>query len=161
LFDTPIEEVYDGVLTGKVLGTGVSGTVRMITHRVTGINYAVKCLDLSLINTPESLKRLREEINIMCHLDHPSVMRIEEVYESDNEIYLVQEICSGGDLFDRLNAQPNYRFTEAQSAKLVKQVCHQFVFWLSGLCFMNVHDLTPLMFLFRCWRRLDIFIPKE
>lgn len=122
LFDTPIEEVYDGVLTGKVLGMGVSGTVRMITHRITGINYAVKCLDLSLVNTPESLKRLRDEINIMCHLDHPSVMRIEEVYESDNEIYLVQEICSGGDLFDRLNAQPQYHYTEEQCAKLVKQM---------------------------------------
>lgn len=116
------------MLTGQVLGTGVSGTVRMITHRATGINYAVKCLDLSFINTPESLLQLRNEIFIMCQLDHPNVMRIEEVYESNHEIYIVQEICRGGDLFDRLNSQPNCHYTEAQSAELVKQVRRHFVF---------------------------------
>jgi calcium-dependent protein kinase len=83
------------VLDGKVLGTGVSGTVRRIVHRATGIKYAVKCLDLTLINTPESLLQLRNEIFIMCQLDHPNVMRIEEVYESNNELYIVQEICTG------------------------------------------------------------------
>jgi calcium-dependent protein kinase len=116
----------------------VSGTVRMITHRVTGINYAVKCLDLSLINTPESLLQLRNEIFIMCQLDHPNVMRIEEVYESNHEIYMVQEICNGGDLFDRLDAQPDYHYTEAQCAKLVKQVCHEIIFYhKASICFLS------------------------
>jgi calcium-dependent protein kinase len=110
------------VLDGKVLGTGVSGTVRRIVHRATGIKYAVKCLDLTLINTPESLLQLRNEIFIMCQLDHPNVMRIEEVYESNNELYIVQEICTGGDLFDRLDQQPHYHYTEEQCASLVKQV---------------------------------------
>jgi calcium-dependent protein kinase len=44
------------------------------------------------------------------------------VYESANEIYIVQELCVGGDLFDRLDAQPDYHYTEAQCAKLVKQM---------------------------------------
>lgn len=122
-FDTPIEEIYDGVVDGTILGTGISGTVRQIVHRTTGIKYAVKCLDLSLINTPEALVQLRNEIYIMCHLDHPNVMRIEEVYESNNELYIVQEICTGGDLFERLDQQPHYHYTEKQCALLVKQVC--------------------------------------
>jgi calcium-dependent protein kinase len=110
------------VLDGKVLGAGVSGTVRRVVHRSTGIQYAVKCLDLTLINTPASLLQLRNEIFIMCQLDHPNVMRIEEVYESNNELYIVQEICVGGDLFDRLDQQPHYHYTEEQCASLVKQV---------------------------------------
>jgi calcium-dependent protein kinase len=109
-------------LDGKVLGAGVSGTVRRIVHRSTGIQYAVKCLDLTLINTPASLLQLRNEIFIMCQLDHPNVMRIEEVYESNNELYIVQELCVGGDLFDRLDQQPHYHYTEEQCASLVKQV---------------------------------------
>jgi calcium-dependent protein kinase len=109
-------------LDGKILGTGISGTVRRIVHRVTGINYAVKCLDLSLIDTEEGLVQLRNEIFIMCQLDHPNVMRIEEVYESNNDIYIVQELCEGGDLFDRLDQQPNCHYTEEQCALLVKQV---------------------------------------
>ena len=121
-FDTPIEEIYNGVLDGKVLGSGVSGIVRLVTHRTTGVKYAVKCLDLGLIDTTQGLRQLREEIFIMCQLDHPNIVRIEEVYESANEIYIVQELCTGGDLFDRLDEQPDYHYTEAQCAKLVKQM---------------------------------------
>ena len=109
-FGKPIEEVYDGVHDGPVLGSGISGMVRMITHRATGLKYAVKCLDLSLVDTEEGLKQLREEIYIMCQLDHPNIVRLEEVYENQNEIYLVQQLCLGGELFDRLDEQPDCKF---------------------------------------------------
>eukprot|EP00986_Skeletonema_menzelii_P016656 scaffold15357_cov154-Skeletonema_menzelii.AAC.9 len=118
----PIEEVYEGVHDGPVLGSGISGIVRLVKHRKTGVNYAVKCLDLALIDSEEGLKQLKEEIYIMCQLDHPNIVRLEEVYESHSEIYLVQEICKGGELFDRLDEQPDYHYTEAQCAKLVKQM---------------------------------------
>jgi calcium-dependent protein kinase len=75
-----------------------------------------------LIDTAEGLKQLRNEIFIMCQLDHPIIVRIEEVYESTNTIYIVQELCLGGDLFDRLDVQPDYHYTEAQCARLVKQM---------------------------------------
>jgi len=121
-FGKPIEEVYDGVHDGPVLGSGISGLVRLITHKNTGVKYAVKCLDLGLVETEEGLQQLREEIYIMCQLDHPNIVRLEEVYESFSEIYLVQELCLGGELFDRLDEQPDYHYTEAQCARLVKQM---------------------------------------
>eukprot|EP00550_Attheya_septentrionalis_P000016 CAMPEP_0198286134 /NCGR_PEP_ID=MMETSP1449-20131203/5274_1 /TAXON_ID=420275 /ORGANISM="Attheya septentrionalis, Strain CCMP2084" /LENGTH=1078 /DNA_ID=CAMNT_0043983777 /DNA_START=234 /DNA_END=3470 /DNA_ORIENTATION=- len=121
-FGKPIEEVYDGVHTGVVLGSGISGLVRLVTHKATGVQYAVKCLDLGLVETEEGLLQLREEIYIMCQLDHPNIVRLEEVYESHSEIYLVQELCYGGELFDRLDDQPDYHYTEAQCARLVKQM---------------------------------------
>jgi len=121
-FGKPIEEVYDGVHDGPVLGSGISGLVRLITHKNTGVKYAVKCLDLGLVETEEGLQQLREEIYIMCQLDHPNIVRLEEVYESLSEIYLVQELCLGGELFDRLDEQPDYHYTEAQCARLVKQM---------------------------------------
>jgi calcium-dependent protein kinase len=121
-FGKPIEEVYDGVHTGPVLGSGISGLVRLVTHKATGVKYAVKCLDLGLVDTDEGLARLREEIFIMCQLDHPNIVRLEEVYESHSEIYLVQELCLGGELFDRLDEQPDYHYTEAECARLVKQM---------------------------------------
>ena len=49
-------------------------------------------------------------------------MRLEEVYESHSEIYLVQELCLGGELFARLDEQPDYHYTEAECARLVKQM---------------------------------------
>eukprot|EP00543_Licmophora_paradoxa_P008028 CAMPEP_0202450408 /NCGR_PEP_ID=MMETSP1360-20130828/9012_1 /ASSEMBLY_ACC=CAM_ASM_000848 /TAXON_ID=515479 /ORGANISM="Licmophora paradoxa, Strain CCMP2313" /LENGTH=1047 /DNA_ID=CAMNT_0049068655 /DNA_START=468 /DNA_END=3611 /DNA_ORIENTATION=+ len=121
-FGKPIEEVYDGVHNGPVLGSGISGLVRLVTHKATGVKYAVKCLDLGLVETAEGLHQLREEIFIMCQLDHPNIVRLEEVYESHSEIYLVQELCLGGELFDRLDEQPDYHYTEAECARLVKQM---------------------------------------
>jgi calcium-dependent protein kinase len=117
-----IEEVYSGVHDGPVLGTGISGVVRLATHEATGVKYAVKCLDLGLIGTADGLKQIREEIHIMCQLDHPNIVRLEEVYEGNNEIFLVQELCSGGELFDRLDDQPDCHFTEKQCVGLVKQM---------------------------------------
>jgi len=45
-FGKPIEEIYGGVHEGPVLGSGVSGIVRLVSHRDTGVEYAVKILDL-------------------------------------------------------------------------------------------------------------------
>ena len=104
----PIEEVYEGVHDGPVLGSGISGIVRLVKHKATQVSYAVKCLDLALIDSEEGLRQLKEEIYIMCQLDHPNIVRLEEVYESHSEIYLVQEVCKGGELFDRLDEQPDY-----------------------------------------------------
>ncbi|KAL7577966.1 hypothetical protein ACA910_007588 [Epithemia clementina (nom. ined.)] len=127
-----IEDVYDGVTDGKTLGSGVSGTVRLVTHKKTKVQYAVKILEFDKMistnskkknnNTTGALRQLRDEIFIMCQLDHPNIVRIEEVYESPNEIYIVQELCLGGDLFDRLDKEPDWHQTEAQCAKLVKQM---------------------------------------
>lgn len=121
-FGRPIEEVYDGVHNGPILGSGVSGLVRKVTHKKTGVEYAVKSLDLGLVETKEGLEQLREEIFIMCQLDHPNIVRLEEVYESHSEIYLVQELCVGGELFDRLDEQPDYHYTETECARLIKQM---------------------------------------
>lgn len=62
------------------------------------------------------------QIIYMGKQDHPNIVRLEEVYESHSEIYLVQEVCKGGELFDRLDEQPDYHYTEAQCARLVKQM---------------------------------------
>jgi hypothetical protein len=67
-FGKPIEEVYDGVHSGPVLGSGISGLVRLVTHKATGLKYAVKVLDLALIDTTEGLTQLKEEIFIMCQV---------------------------------------------------------------------------------------------
>jgi len=105
-----------------VLGSGIAGIVRKVTHRITSVNYAVKTIELSNVDNESSLQQLREEIYIMCQLDHPNVVRLEEVYESHQQIYLVQELCLGGELFDRLDEQPDYHYTEQQCARLVNQM---------------------------------------
>ena len=58
----------------------------------------------------------------MCRLDHPNIVRLEEIYESNSLIYLVQELCLGGELFDSLDEQKNSHFTEEKTAELLKQI---------------------------------------
>jgi len=126
LFGLPIEAVYDGVRDGRVLGEGVAGKVRLITHKETGIKRAVKRLDLGLIKDNEDedtlLNTLLDEIKIMCQLDHPNVVCLEEVFEGESELFLTQELCEGGDLFDRLDQQPNYCYNEEGCALVMKQI---------------------------------------
>lgn len=117
-----IESVYDGVHDGLVLGYGIGGLVRMITHRETGATYALKTLSLSQIETRTGLQQLRDEVAILMEIDHPNIVKLEGVYEDANDIYLVQELLKGGDLFDRLDAQPEEHYNEAQCARLVKQM---------------------------------------
>jgi len=118
----PIEKIYHGVHDGPELGTGITGIVRKVTHKVTGHEFAVKRLDLGNIKTEQQLQQLREEIAIMCQLDHPNVVQLKEVYESPTAIYLVQELCLGGDLFDRLDKQDDVHYTEAGCARIMKQI---------------------------------------
>lgn len=115
-----IEDIYDGVHDGDVLGAGVTGDVRLITHKETGIRRALKRLDLCQLKNEHGI--LLDEVKIMCALDHPNIVCLEEVYEGDNVLYLTQELCTGGDLFDRLDQQPDYHYTETNCARLVRQI---------------------------------------
>ena len=92
------------------------------SHKVMGVKYAIKCLNLGLIKSDAILEQMCDEIYIMLQLYHPNIVHLEEVYESTNEIYIVQELCLGGDFFDRLDMLPDYHYTEAQCSQLIKQM---------------------------------------
>jgi len=121
-FGRPIEDIYDGVHDGPVLGTGVAGIVRRCIHKESEVEFAVKCLNIELVVHDQGVEQVRDEIYIMCQLDHPNIVRLEEVYESHNEIYLVMEICHGGELFAQLEEQPDYHYTEKKAARLIHQI---------------------------------------
>lgn len=116
----PIEVVYDGVHDGKLLGQGAGGDVRLVVHKTTGLPYACKCLKISRVKG--DMEVLRREIVIMSQLDHPHIARLQEVYEDFTHIYLVQELCEGGELFDMLDELPGEHFPEPEAARLVAQM---------------------------------------
>lgn len=116
-----IESVYDGVHDGKTLGIGIGGLVRLVTHRVAGTEFALKTLCLDQLNEG-GIKQVQEEVATLMELDHPNIVKLDGVYHIDNEIHLVQELCSGGDLFDRLDKQPEEHYSEAECIRLIKQI---------------------------------------
>ena len=73
--------------------------------------------------------RLKYEIDILKNLDHPNILRLYETFEDSNSIYLVTELCEGGELFDEIMARN--RFEEKDAAPIMKQLlsainyCHK------------------------------------
>ena len=51
-------------------------------------------------------ERLLQEVLILGRLHHPNIVKLYEIYESPTSLYLVMELLSGGELFDRLMMQP-------------------------------------------------------
>src|SRR4051794_28134053 len=64
--------------------------------------------------------RLEYEIDILKNLDHPNIVKLHEVFNDKHNIYLVTELCTGGELFDEIIARS--KFDEAAAASIIKQV---------------------------------------
>lgn len=101
-----------------VLGTGLSGAVRLARSK-DGSKYAVKSFNKRELSS--SLKyELKTEAEIYLSLDHPHIARLEQVYETDDEIHMVMELMEGGELFDRLTKKK--RYTEEAAAETARQM---------------------------------------
>ncbi len=129
-----VTDVYD--IEGAELGTGISGTVRVCTHKSTKIQYALKTLQLHQIrDDPDAYKQLKDEIDILKALDHPNIVRLEEVYETNDFMYLILELCTGGEMLDRLNSQRGYRYTEQVAADYIKTM-------VNAVRYIHEHNIT-------------------
>lgn len=72
-------------------------------------------------------------------LDHPNIIKLFEVYEDEKNLYLVMELCTGGELFERIIKSGH--FSERYAACLMRQV-----FSAAAYCHANnvMHrDLKP------------------
>jgi serine/threonine protein kinase len=63
---------------------------------------------------------LLNEIRLLRAIDHPGIMRLYEVHETTIAIYLVVELLSGGELFDRMKERRT--FTENDCAIMLKRI---------------------------------------
>eukprot|EP00871_Galdieria_phlegrea_P003675 jgi/Galph1/4308/GphlegSOOS_G2958.1 len=99
-----VEVVRDYELS-HVLGYGSQGVVRCATKMSTGDRFAVKLVKRGKCS---DLSRLDREIHVMTMLDHPNIVRLEEVIESENILYLVMELCDGGSLFSKRSSLSGY-----------------------------------------------------
>ncbi|GAA5929887.1 uncharacterized protein JCM15063_004655 [Sporobolomyces koalae] len=95
-----------GYTLGRVIGQGTFGKVRLGVHRLTGTRVAIKQVSKSLPSTssdPTSpLSLLTREIHHHRRLRHPHVLSLYELIATESSIYLVSELCPGGELFDYL-----------------------------------------------------------
>lgn len=112
----------------KTIGKGNFAKVKLAKHIPTMKEVAIKIIDKTALN-PSSLKKLFREVTIMKMLDHPNIVKLYEVIDSQKTLYLVMEYASGGEVFDYLVAHGRMREKEARAKfrQIVSavQYCHQ------------------------------------
>lgn len=104
---------------GKVLGRGNFAKVRHGIHKATNKAYAVKILNKNLMTKADKLA-LKTEVEILCRIQHPNIVGMKEVYDTKTKVYLIMDLMTGGELFDRIVQLEKY--TEADAAKLIQSI---------------------------------------
>ncbi|XP_068634584.1 calcium-dependent protein kinase 5-like isoform X2 [Aristolochia californica] len=108
-------------LLGEQLGWGQFGIIRLCSDRLTGEVFACKSIAKDRLVTPDDLCSVKLEIEIMTKLSgHPNVVALKAVYEEQDYVHLVMELCAGGELFHRLEKQG--RFPESHAQVLFKHL---------------------------------------
>eukprot|EP01113_Clastostelium_recurvatum_P019686 TRINITY_DN2323_c1_g2_i2.p1 TRINITY_DN2323_c1_g2~~TRINITY_DN2323_c1_g2_i2.p1 ORF type:complete len:544 (+),score=139.32 TRINITY_DN2323_c1_g2_i2:49-1632(+) len=86
-----------------VLGTGNFATVRLAVHRDTGERFAMKIVDKKkLMIGSQRPEALMDEVNVLSRLKHPNITSIKDIFQTESTMYLVLELVTGGELFDRI-----------------------------------------------------------
>ena len=105
------------------------------------MTYAIKSILRE--NIEKDIKLLEEELFILRQVDHPNIVKFHQSYIDYRYVHIVQEFCTGGELFDRIVKEQ--RFTEKHAADVMSQM-------LSAVKHLHEHnivhrDLKPENFL--------------
>ncbi|XP_076465108.1 calcium/calmodulin-dependent protein kinase type IV-like isoform X2 [Babylonia areolata] len=123
--DKAFEDFY---FLGKELGRGATSCVFKCEEKGTGVNWAVK-----IINKNVEKKVVSTEIGILLLLDNPHVIRLRQVFETPTQIFMVLELVTGGELFDRIVLRGTY--TEKDAAKALSDI-------LTGVQYLHRNDVV-------------------
>ncbi|XP_069094727.1 calcium/calmodulin-dependent protein kinase type 1G [Pleurodeles waltl] len=109
--------IRDTFIFMEVLGSGAFSEVYLVKQRATGQLYALKCIKKSHNMRDTSLEN---EIAVLKKIKHENIVSLEDIYESSSHYYLVMQLVSGGELFDRILERGVY--TEQDASDVIRQV---------------------------------------
>lgn len=124
------------------LGRGTFSIVRKGVSKKNGESAAVKIIDKSRIQDKKDM--LKAEVDILKNVEHPNIVLLKEMFETQSYIFLVMELISGGELFDKICERGSYN--ELDASKIVRDIL-QAVNYLHKKGIMH-RDLKPENLLF-------------
>ncbi|ODQ56536.1 calmodulin-binding protein kinase [Saitoella complicata NRRL Y-17804] len=131
--------------TGRTLGQGTYSVVKEVVHIETGQYYAAKVINKNLMRGREHM--VRNEITVLKKISQGNthLLTLVDYFETMNNLYLITDLCLGGELFDRICRKGSY--FESDAAYIVRTT-------LSAVGHLHdngvVHrDLKPENLLFR------------
>ncbi|KAL2090508.1 hypothetical protein ACEWY4_012771 [Coilia grayii] len=108
-----IKDIFD---FREVLGSGSFSQVFLVREKKSGDFYALKCVKKKLLHH----SNLENEITVLRRIKHSNVIGLHDFYETRTHYYLVMELVSGGELFDRIIDRGMY--TERDASDVIRQV---------------------------------------
>ncbi|XP_007250479.3 SNF-related serine/threonine-protein kinase [Astyanax mexicanus] len=139
-----IKRGYDGKIAGlydldKTLGRGHFAVVKLARHVFTGEKVAVKVIDKTKLDTVAT-GHLFQEVRCMKLVQHPNIVRLYEVIDTQTKLYLILELGDGGDMFDYI-----MKHEEGLNEELAKKYFAQIVHAISYCHRLHVvhRDLKP------------------
>ncbi|KAF2885613.1 hypothetical protein ILUMI_20555 [Ignelater luminosus] len=111
--------IEDKYVLKDLLGTGAFSVVRLGESKEhPGQLYAIKIIDKKALKGKED--SLENEIKVLRKLTHHNIVQLLETFEDKSKVYLVMELVTGGELFDRIVEKGSY--TEKDASGLIRQV---------------------------------------
>ncbi|XP_053693359.1 SNF-related serine/threonine-protein kinase [Sabethes cyaneus] len=136
--------VYDGKIAGlydleETLGSGHFAVVKLARHVFTGEKVAVKVIEKTKLDDI-SRAHLFQEVRCMKLVQHPNVVRLYEVIDTQTKLYLILELGDGGDLYDYI-----MRHDKGLSENVAREYFRQIVRAISYCHQLHVvhRDLKP------------------
>jgi len=100
-----------------VLGSGYFAVVKVGFDKTTGEKVAIKCVDKSKVEREETLQN---EIDILSKIDHDGVVRMYNIFDADETLFIVMELMEGGELYDEIIKRN--LFSEKEASAILKQI---------------------------------------
>eukprot|EP00756_Hemistasia_phaeocysticola_P013773 Hpha_TRINITY_DN15298_c0_g6::TRINITY_DN15298_c0_g6_i2::g.68292::m.68292 len=105
---------------GKTLGTGTFSKVKLGIDTEEDTQWAIKIIDKAQLAKEHMEEQLKREIAVMKLLKHRNIVQLREVLQTHKHIYLILEIITGGELFDRIVAAK--KFDEKTARRYFQQL---------------------------------------
>jgi len=112
--------LFDYYEVKETLGKGKFGLVKTAVHKKTGKRVAVKVMSKKEM-TAQDVELQRREIEILKMCQHPYIIRLLDIFENQDYIYIIMENLSGGDLFTYLEKR-DFEIPEARAKQLGHQI---------------------------------------
>ncbi|KAK3102885.1 hypothetical protein FSP39_014678 [Pinctada imbricata] len=121
----------------KDIGRGKFAVVKKCVNKESGEEVAAKFIRKRRKGKTCRDEILREVVMLEMALEHPRLVDLKEVYESQSELILVTEYCSGGELFTECVIEESFKDKETEAVRLMRQI-------LEGLVYLHERQIVHL-----------------
>lgn len=126
-FDPRVTAKYD---IKALIGRGSFSRVVRVEHKSTRQPYAIKMIETRY---REGREVCESELCVLRRVRHANIIQLMEVFETAERVYMVMELATGGELFDRIIARGS--FTERDATRVLQMV-------LDGVKYLHTLGIT-------------------